>query len=352
MRELQDLKNKKVLVGLSGGIDSSIVANMLLQDGYEVIGVYMKLHLVSLEYHQQNIKNIDIIASYLKIPYHIIDLQDEFDDNVYKYFIDSYIDGITPNPCVVCNKTIKFGKLFEFAQKIGATYLATGHYAKTDGKYIYKAKDINKDQSYFLAQIDQNILPYILFPFGDKIKQNLIANIDKNSPLYQIAQNKQSSEICFVQDTYIQVLQKHTNTQQNGNVLDKNGNIIGKHKGYMHYTIGKRKGFDVPLAQVPQYVNKIDSKNNTITVGVKESLKINHIKGTKVVMYKDITDFKCQVKIRYRSKAIPATISIDNNQATIRFLENVYGVAIGQYAVFYDNDLLIGSCQITKSFLD
>jgi tRNA-specific 2-thiouridylase len=203
-----------------------------------------------------------------------------------------------------------------------------------------------------LAQIDQNILPYILFPFGDKIKQNLIANIDKNSPLYQIAQNKQSSEICFVQDTYIQVLQKHTNTQQNGNVLDKNGNIIGKHKGYMHYTIGKRKGFDVPLAQVPQYVNKIDSKNNTITVGVKESLKINHIKGTKVVMYKDITDFKCQVKIRYRSKAIPATISIDNNQATIRFLENVYGVAIGQYAVFYDNDLLIGSCQITKSFLD
>ena len=351
MRELQGLEisNKKILVGLSGGIDSSNVASILLNDGYEVVGAYMKLHSVSPEYHKNNISNVDKVAKYLGIEYHVIDLEDDFNSNVYSYFVDSYINGITPNPCVVCNKTIKFGKLYEFAKSIGIDYLATGHYVKSDGKYIYQATDKSKDQSYFLAQINQDILPYIIFALGDKYKENIKKSIPQDSPMAKIAQNKESSEICFVQDTYLEVLKDFTDINRAGKVLDNSGNEVGTHKGYMHYTIGKRRGFDVPLAQTPRYVTSINPKDNTIVVGEKSSLKINYIKAINLNMFDELENFECSVKVRYRSYAQSAKVHIKDAQATIIFKELVYGVALGQYVVFYDKDRVIGSGEIISA---
>jgi tRNA-specific 2-thiouridylase len=179
----KNMKNKKIMVGLSGGVDSSVSAYLLQKDGYEVCGVYMKLHNSVKGYHEKNLESIHKVVKFLDIKFYILDLEQKFKDDVYDYFVNSYIDGITPNPCVMCNRNIKFGAMYEFAIKKGCDFLATGHYAMTDGKFIYEAKDKSKDQSYFLGQIKQKILPNIIFPMSlykkDDIK--IIAKSDSLS---------------------------------------------------------------------------------------------------------------------------------------------------------------------------
>ncbi len=157
---------KKVMVGMSGGIDSSVTAYMLKEEGYEVEGVYLKLHDRTDGYHETNLDFISKVAKFLGIKYYILDKTDTFGEEVYDYFVNSYIDGTTPNPCVKCNRQIKFGAMLDFAKEHGADYLATGHYAKTDGKFFYEADDKSKDQSYFLSQVDKEALPYMMFPMS------------------------------------------------------------------------------------------------------------------------------------------------------------------------------------------
>jgi tRNA-specific 2-thiouridylase len=345
------MKKQKVMVGLSGGIDSSITAYLLQKDGFEIEAVYMKMHDIIKGYNQTNIKAGQKIADFLGIKYHILDVTKQFKSNVYDYFLDSYINGITPNPCVICNKTIKFKIMFDFAIKNNCDYLATGHYAKTDGSFIYEANDKLKDQSYFLGQIDKNILKKIIFPMSKYTKKQ-IRQIALQIPVFAtIANKKDSQEICFVQNDYTDILKLHTNIELQGDTLDENGNIIGNHKGYMHYTIGKRRGFYVHGASKPYFVKNIDAKNNTITVCQRERLATTQIKINNLNMFVDDLEFEARVKLRYRSVGIKCktTINKTKNNATIELFSPAFGVACGQIAVFYDKNKLIGSGVIISS---
>jgi len=334
---------KKVVVGLSGGVDSSISAYMLQKEGYEVEGIYLKLHESVVGYHDKNIQKIKKVVDFLGIKYHIIDLTNEFKDEIYDYFISSYIDGVTPNPCVKCNAKIKFGRFFEEAMKLGADYLSTGHYVKTDGEFIYKADDLSKDQSYFLAQVKKEVLPKLIFPMSKYTKDNIKKIAASIPELESLSEQKESQEICFVDTIYTDLLKKYTNIDMPGKTIDLEGNEVGHHKGYMHYTIGKRRGFYVHGAHEPHFVTALDKKNNTITVGKKEDLAINYVIADKLNMFVKQKDFTCEVKLRYRSVAVKCDVKIIDDKAYIKLQESVYGVATGQTAVFYNDNKVIGS---------
>lgn len=340
----------KVMVGMSGGIDSSVTAYMLQKEGYEVEGIYLKLHHRTDGYHESNLEYIEGVTKFLGITYHVLDLTNEFKEEVYDYFINSYLEGTTPNPCVKCNRQIKFGAMLDFAKKHGASYLATGHYAKTDGKFFYEADDKSKDQSYFLSQIKKEALPYMMFPLSTYKKEDIIKFGSELDVAYKkITEKNESQEICFVETVYTDVVKKHANIDMPGDVLDTDGNIVGEHKGYMHYTIGKRRGFTVKGAHVPHFVTSLNPKDNTITVGEKQALKINEVEVENLNMYLDDKEFECTVKLRYRSVSTPCKVKIDGAKATIKLNEPAFGVASGQLAVFYDEQKVIGSGWIKEA---
>ena len=331
----------KVLVAMSGGVDSSVTAYLLKKRGFNVIGVYMKLHK-NEEYHKKNIKNVKKVADFLDIEVDILDKTEEFLEKVYNPFIDSYISGETPNPCAVCNRYLKFGALIDYADFKGAEFLATGHYVKCDGEFLYEAKDKSKDQSYFLFNIKKENLPRVMFPLGDMYKDE-VKEIARNiTPLKEIAEQKESSEICFVEKSYIDVLKEYANVDMPGEVLDKEGKVIGEHKGYMHYTIGKRKGFRVYRAHHPHYVLKIIPEKNQIVVGKKEDLKTTKVILKDLNMFEEKKDFEATIKVRYRMPKIPCHVKIDDNMAEIEMYQGVYGVAKGQAGVFYEDEKVLG----------
>lgn len=338
---------KKVMVGMSGGIDSSVTAYMLQKEGYEVEGVYLKLHNRTDGYHEKNLEHIEDVAKFLNLKYHILDLSDKFTQEVYDYFVDSYLEGTTPNPCVKCNKQIKFGAMLKFAQDKECSYLATGHYAKTDGDFFYEADDKSKDQSYFLSQVDKKALPYMMFPLSTYKKEDIIKLAEELDEVYKkITEKNESQEICFVETVYTDVVKKHANIDQEGKVLDEDGNIIGTHKGYAHYTIGKRRGFVVHGAHEPHFVTKLNPKDNTIVVGKKAALEINEVIANNLNMYLEKKEFNCTVKLRYRSNSIPCRVKIEDSKAIISLKEPAFSVAAGQLAVFYEGQKVIGSAWI------
>ena len=344
------MNKQKVMVGMSGGIDSSVTAYMLQKDGFQVEGVYLKLHNRTDGYHEKNLAYIEDVANFLNIKYHVLDLADKFTTEIYDYFIDSYLQGTTPNPCVKCNKQIKFGAMLKFAQEHGADFLATGHYAKTDGEFFYEADDKTKDQSYFLSQVDKEALKYMMFPLSTYKKEDIVKfGADLDVAYKKITEKSESQEICFVETVYTDVVKRHANIDQEGDVLDENGNIVGKHKGFAHYTIGKRRGFTVKGAQVPHFVTKLNPKDNTIVVGEKEALEVNEVVGNNLNMFIDETEFSCSVKLRYRSVSTPCKVKIEKQKACISLEEPAFGVAAGQLAVFYDGQKVIGSAWIEST---
>ena len=341
---------KKVMVGMSGGIDSSVTAYMLQKEGYEVEGVYLKLHNRSDGYHEKNLGYIEDVADFLNIKYHILDLADKFTREIYDYFVDSYLEGTTPNPCVKCNKQIKFGSMLKFAQDNDCEFLATGHYAKTDGKFFYEADDKTKDQSYFLSQVNKEALPFMMFPLSTYKKEDIVKLGTTLASVYkEITEKSESQEICFVETVYTDVIKKHANIDLPGDVLDEEGNIVGEHKGYMHYTIGKRRGFTVKGAHEPHFVKELNPKTNTIVVGKKEVLEVNEVIANGLNMYVDDTKFTASVKLRYRSVSAPCDVIIENDKAIIKLKEPSFGVAAGQLAVFYDEQKVIGSAWIEST---
>jgi tRNA-specific 2-thiouridylase len=343
--------NKKVVVGMSGGIDSSVTAYLLQQEGYEVIGVYMKLHNIVDGYHEKNIESGKKVADSLGIEYHILDLNDKFKEEVYDYFVSEYINGKTPNPCVKCNRTIKFGALLDFAKEQGSELLATGHYVKTDGEFIYEAEDESKDQSYFLAQIKQDVLKHLIFPM-DKYKKSDIIKLGSTLPVIkEIAQNKESQEICFVENVYTDIIQKHTNINLPGKVLDAKGKEVGTHKGYMHYTIGKRKGFTVKGAHEPHFVKEINPDTNTLVVCKKEDLGVANVLIDTLNLFTNEKELECTVRLRYRTYKVNCKVLIKDNEAMITLENKVDGVAAGQVAVFYDGNKVLGSGFIKETFI-
>ncbi len=333
--------SSKVLVGMSGGVDSTISAKLLKDDGYRVEGVYMKLHN-SPGYHEIHLKRAQKAAAQLHIKLHVLDLQKRFDDNVFFPFIETYKEGRTPNPCALCNRNLKFGAMMEFADSIGADFLATGHYLRHDGTYLMQAEDDSKDQSYFLFYIDKAIVPRLIFPLGERKKSDIKALAASIEGLESFASQAESSEICFVETTYTDILKEHVTVDEVGDVLDTKGNIVGTHKGYMHYTIGKRKGFTVHGAHDPHYVLKILPQTNQIVVGKREELDTRNVTLAHLNMFDARTDFEATVKLRYRSRSVPCSVKIDGDHARVELKEPVYGVASGQAAVFYEGNKVLG----------
>jgi len=331
----------KVLVGMSGGVDSTVTAVLLQKEGYEVEGVYMKLHHKP-GYHEENFTKAQRVGEYLGIKVHFHDLSAEFKEEVYDYFVQSYKEGLTPNPCVMCNRTIKFGKMVEFADTLGIEKVATGHYIRCDGEFIYMAKDANKDQSYFLCEVKKEVLPRLIFPLGTWVKPDVKAYAANIEVLKDFATQAESSEICFVENTYDEVLEKHMNIDIPGETVDTEGNVVGTHKGYMHYTIGKRRGFTVHGAHDPHFVLKIKPESNQIVVGTKEKLEENAFEVKQLNLFEDLNAFDCMVKVRYRTTAVPCHVLIDANRAKVTLKEPVFGLAKGQIAAFYDDDRLLG----------
>ena len=332
---------KKVLIGMSGGVDSTVSALLLKEQGYDVEGVYMKLHSKP-GYHEIHQARAQKAADLIGVKLNIMDIQDEFEEKVFNPFIQTYKEGRTPNPCGLCNRNIKFGAMLRFADEVGADFLATGHYIRHDGKYLIQAEDDTKDQSYFLFYIDKNIVPRLLFPMGERKKSDIKALAASIKGLESFATQAESSEICFVETTYTDLLKDYVNIDQEGEVLDRDGNVVGKHKGYMHYTIGKRKGFTVHGAHEPHFVLEIKPETNQIVVGKREELECWSVNLGRVNMFDDRTSFDTTVKVRYRTHAVPCHVEISDGKATVELKEPVFGVAKGQAAVFYDGNKLIG----------
>jgi tRNA-uridine 2-sulfurtransferase len=336
------MTNKKVVVAMSGGVDSSMTAKRMVDAGYEVYGVYLKLHNNETS-HAANIANIEKVSKYLGIKYEVVPLEDAFQKFVINPFIEHYKSGLTPNPCTFCNREIKFGALVDFAIKKGYGYMATGHYVKCDGEFFYEAADKSKDQSYFLFNVKKEILPHLIFPLGDAIKAELKEEALKIPEFASLSTQKESTEICFVEETYIEALKDFgVNTDKAGKVIDEEGNEVGVHKGFMHYTVGQRKGFDVPLSHIPLYVKEIDAATNSVVVCAKETIFEDSFEVGSLNMFLPDTEFECEVKVRYRSEKTPATVKIEDGKAKVTLKTPQFAIAKGQAAVFYDKNRVIG----------
>jgi tRNA-specific 2-thiouridylase len=244
---------------------------------------------------------------------------------------------------------MKFGEMINFADEIGAQYLATGHYIKTDGEYFYQAEDDTKDQSYFLFYVNKNILSRLKFPLGEKHKSDIKEIAASIKGLESFSSQSESSEICFVETSYTEVLKKYVDVDKVGEVLDKEGNIVGEHKGYMHYTIGKRKGFTVYGAHDPHFVLSINPEKNQIVVGKKEDLGCHSVVLDNLNFFNDMVEFDTCVKLRYRTKSVSCHVKIENDKAYVNLKDPVFGVAVGQAAVFYDENKLIGGGWICEA---
>ena len=331
----------RVLVGMSGGVDSTVTALLLQRQGYEVTGVYMKLH-DNEAYHEANYAKAKRVGEYLGVEVHFLDISEAFRREVYDYFVEEYRAGRTPNPCVVCNRQIKFGRMIDYADSLGIEKVATGHYVRCDGRHIYMALDRNKDQSYFLAEVRKEVLPRLIFPLGERYKEDVKAIAAGIPVLRGIAEQKESSEICFVENDYTEILERHMPIDREGEVLNEAGEVVGTHRGYMHYTIGKRRGFTVRGAHDPHYVLSLDPEKNRIVVGTRDRLEERRFDISRINLFDELRDFNCQVKVRYRTHAIPAHVRIEGERGRVELSEPVYGLARGQFAVFYDGERLLG----------
>lgn len=327
---------------MSGGVDSTVTAILLQKEGYEVVGVYMKLH-DNEAYHAKNYAKVKRVGEYLGVETYFYDLSQDFKREVYDYFVDTYKEGLTPNPCVKCNRTIKFGKMVEFANSLGIEKISTGHYLNCDGEFFYSAKDDTKDQSYFVAQVRKEILPKLIFPLGSWIKDD-VKEFAKSIPLLKdIGEQKESSEICFVENDYTEILEKHMDIDLAGETVNRDGKVVGTHKGYMHYTIGKRRGFTVDGAHDPHFVVEIKPDSNQIVVGKRDELQVDNFKIKQINLFEPLQKFDSKVKVRYRTQAIDCHVTIDNDIGEVKLNQSVFGLAFGQVAVFYDGNRVIGS---------
>jgi len=332
----------KVALLLSGGVDSTFCAYLLQQQGHEVEGFYLKLHDDEKK-HAENIAKIENIAKNIDIKTHVVDAKELFKKEVYDYFLTSYKQGLTPNPCALCNPKLKFGFAFSHIMKQGFDAMAIGHYARVENGYIKEAFDRSKDQSYFLFGLQKDTISKLIFPLGDMLKVDIKKKAFEALPwLGKVNEYKDSQEICFVDTTYIDVLKEHFDVESSGDIKDTLGNTIGTHKGYMQYTIGKRRGLDIPLAQEPHFVVDIDAHTNTLIAGTKQDLAISEIRAINFSLDDTFIDGDYFVKARYRGQKIKAFVSKCDNEIEAVLSEPIFGVGRGQALVIYNDDLVLG----------
>ena len=353
---------KRVLMAMSGGIDSSVSALLLLEQGFEVVGAtfrtfdYIKESCLAREKGCCSVESImeaKHFAESLGIEHHILDFRQIFRENVISNFVSEYQAGRTPNPCVLCNSHIKWGELLAAADRFGCDYIATGHYAQISEyqghHYLKTAADTHKDQTYFLWMLTEENLKRTIFPLGNYKKQE-VREIAMQHNLKKLAEKSESQEICFIPDNdYRHFLAEQGCDIKEGDFIDNQGNKIGRHKGYCNYTIGQRKGLGVAFG-TPKYVTGIDAAKNEVTLGDRDDLFTTEVRASQVRV-RDIDWLRASpevfARIRYKSPATEATISIsddfaNDNGATLTFAEPVWGVTPGQSVVIYKNGLVVG----------
>ncbi len=354
----------RVVLAMSGGVDSSVAAWLLREKGHEVLGVFMR-HGLAPETacpagpaprrkqgccSASDAADARRVADTLGLPFYVLNFQPEF-ARIVDYFVSQYTAGRTPNPCIVCNTWLKFGKLFQYADSVGADYVATGHYARLerlkDGEItLCRGRDEAKDQSYVLFGIKRGLLGRLLFPLGDRRKED-IRRIAADLGL-RVAHKPDSQEICFIpnQDHAAFIRRRKDYVDTSGEIVTADGNVVGRHGGLEQFTIGQRKGLQLAFGQ-PRYVIRIDPDTRQIVIGDREELARGELTAVQAnwLVNDDFLGhpFPCQVKIRYRSRSYPATVEVSaGDRVRVRFDKPCYAIAPGQAAVFYQNDRLLG----------
>lgn len=328
---------KRVIIGMSGGVDSSVAIILLKEMGYEVVGVTFRFT------DDFDAKDAEEVAKKLSIEHHIIDYRDKFKKNVIDKFINEYSSGLTPNPCINCNRVCKFKYLFENMKKYNCDHVATGHYAKIENNKIYRSVDLNKDQSYFLYNLPKEYISKIIFPL-EGINKDEVREIAKNNGLI-VANKKDSYDVCFINTSFKDFISKNIKSAP-GEVIDvKTNKVVGKHKGLENYTIGQRKGLNIGGTEDKMFVVGKDVKKNILYIAfgtdndylISTSCvvgNINYLSDKKVT--------KCTAKFRYRQKDIPVELEWLNNEVLVKYPQGDRAVTPGQSCVFYDKEECLG----------
>lgn len=349
------MENKRVLLGMSGGVDSSVSALLLKEQGYEVIGTTLELFAGSSCCNINTYIDAKNVCNSIGIPHFTYDYKEEFKKHIIDDFITCYANCKTPNPCIECNKYMKFGIMYEKAKELGCNYIATGHYAKTEYSekhnrwVLKKSKAGKKDQSYVLWNIPKDLIEHILFPLADFEEKEEIREIARNNNL-KVANKPDSEDICFIPDgNYKKFLEVNSNIKPKvGNIVNSKGQVLGKHTGLYNYTIGQRKGLGISNP-VPLFVLGFNKDKNEVIVGEENELYKKEIlvKDINLLLVDEILeDMEVEVKTRYSSIASKAKIRQVGNKIKVEFLEPQRALTPGQSAVFYVGDIVLGGGKI------
>lgn len=351
------MKQTRVLVGMSGGVDSSVAAWRVLSEGYDCAGATMRLHDFACG-GADDVSDAAAVAQKLGIKHYVMEFQPEFEEAVIKQFVSAYESGLTPNPCIRCNRYLKFGAMLDRASQLGFDYVVSGHYAQirqdpNTGRFLlYKAADRSKDQTYFLAGLDQEQLSHILFPLGPLTKAEVREIAEQQG--FINARKRDSQDICFVPDgDYAAFLREYTGKDYpEGDYLDLSGNVVGRHKGAVCYTRGQRKGLGIALG-APVYVCGKDMKKNTVTVGPNEALFSPALRAKDWNWYPFPTltePLRVTAKTRHSQSEQTATVYPEENGfARVEFDAPQRAVTPGQAVVLYDGDMVVGGGTITEA---
>ena len=350
----------KVLSAMSGGVDSSVATALLAEQGFDVVGSMLRFWpddrpagafdvccSPGVAYDARR------MADRIDVPFYMLDYREAFDRIVIEPFAPAYLDGQTPNPCVWCNRHIKFGSFVKRAQALGCEFMATGHYVRrvdgAGGPELHRGVDDDKDQTYFLWALPREILPYLLFPLGEMTKEQVRALADERG--FSVAEKPSSHGLCFIATSVKDYLKDNTEARP-GPVLDASDGMaeIGRHDGIQYYTIGQRKGLNLFHSHLERFVIELRGEDNAVIVGTKDMCRWNALKAERLNLLcaPDEVPEKVMAQVRYRQNPVPATVELGEDGFTLRFDEPMFAVAPGQSAVLYDGDRLLGGGVITE----